>query len=593
MTYNHDHNLRNLYWTLQYDPDGRPEIRVVARAPADSPLHVLVDNSDPIPVTLGSNSITITGNVNVGTTITVVNTVEDPVITHITEVGTSGILTVPWLPVGGNVNAAVTGSVTANQGTNPWIIRGNVNAVVSGNVVSTISGNINIGTMPEVEIKNDVGNPIPVSKNTTQNSNTNPIFVEGVNNASFFAPTQSDSFGRLRTSNPQTLYDSQARYYDHQQFSNAVVGTGNVVYNANSSTFNMNVGTGATDSVFCETTKVFPYQPGKSLLVFSTFCMNAAKTNLRQRIGYFSAQNGIYFENNAGTLYMVIRSSSTGSLLEERIAQSDWNGDTLLGGGGSSNPSGIDLDTELIQIFWTDIEWLGAGSVRVGFVINGTFIVCHTFNHANTPSKPGETDNTTTYMTTASLPLRWEITNTGSTTSSSALKIICSSVISEGGYTISGTPRSIGHNLGSPITLPNDVSFKPLIAIRLKSSMLDAVVLPTFFTIAPTGQSNFKYRIYSRAITSGGTWVDVSSGGDSPVQYNLSPTSIANGTIVTENFIISSNQTSSSSSQIPFGFEVQLQRNPFTNSAYEYVLSAATTGTNETVYAALEWQEIT
>ena len=64
----------------------------------------LVTNTNPLPVTLGSNNITITGSVNIGTTVEVSSTPENPVHNHITEVGTSGILNVPYLPIGGNVS---------------------------------------------------------------------------------------------------------------------------------------------------------------------------------------------------------------------------------------------------------------------------------------------------------------------------------------------------------------------------------------------------------------------------------------------------------------------------------------------------------
>jgi hypothetical protein len=56
--------------------------------------------TNPLPVSLGSSSIIITGNVNVGTTVSVTSSPESPVHNHITEVGTSDILTVPYLPVG-------------------------------------------------------------------------------------------------------------------------------------------------------------------------------------------------------------------------------------------------------------------------------------------------------------------------------------------------------------------------------------------------------------------------------------------------------------------------------------------------------------
>lgn len=473
------------------------------------------------------------------------------------------------MPVSGNINIDA-GNVTVWQGTDPWMIEGNVNANVTGNV--------------------NIDNSVEVTQGTDPWTVDGNVSIAGTASVAF-APEATDAFGRLRVSNPYTLYDTQARYYDHEQFSSSINGTANVVYNANSSTFELNVSTGASDSVLRETTKVFPYQPGKSLLVLSTFCMNTPKANLRQRVGYFDADNGIFFEVNGTTINMVIRSSSSGSIVEDRIPQSQWNGDRLDGLGGATNPSGITLNPALVQIWYCDVEWLGVGSVRVGFVINGVYITCHTFNHANTPSTVNA-DNTTTYMSTAILPLRYEITNTGATASASMMRQICSSVISEGGFQLtgSGNPRAASHVIGSPVRLPNDQSFKPVIAIRLKSTMLDAVVVPISYSLVPVAQSMFQYRIYKRAITSGGSWVN--SATDSAVQYNLAPTALVSGDIATESFINSTNQSSGAPSEQGFGFEYQLEREPFTGTPYEYVIMMATTGTNQDVYASIEWQEI-
>ena len=80
----------------------------------------LVDEVPHLRVTLGSDNITITGDVNLVDTVSVNSTPEDPVHTHITEVGTSGILAVPYMPVGGTVTVqdgggsiTVDGTVTA------------------------------------------------------------------------------------------------------------------------------------------------------------------------------------------------------------------------------------------------------------------------------------------------------------------------------------------------------------------------------------------------------------------------------------------------------------------------------------------------
>jgi len=551
-----DPNLLNLHKAMQFDEAGKPVVRTL----------------------INTSTIQITGPVNILSTVTVTSTPENPVHTHITEIGTSGILTVPYMPVGG--------TITATQGTTPWVITGtiavNSTTVYQGTDPWTVYGTVEVNNFPtSYEVANDEGNPLPVSKNTSTNSATNPIFVEGVNNASFFAPTQSDAFGRLRVSNPLTLFDTQNKYTDQGQFVSNLVNGGTCTYNQPSNTFLLSV-SGSGSTVIRETTKTFVYQPGKSLFVLNTFAMNTATAGVTQRVGYYNTNNGIFFEANGTTLNMVIRSYSSGSIVETRKPQSEWNGDTLLGTGGPSNLSGIELRPQLAQIFWCDIEWLGVGSVRVGFVINGQFVVCHTFNHANVLG------NTTTYMGTAVLPVRYEISTTGTAAS---MRQICSTVISEGGYSPSGTPAGRGHELASPIVLPNDQSFKPLISIRLKSTQPDAVVVPIDYSIVPVDQAVVKYKVYAKAVTTGGTWVSQSA--TSSVEYNLNPTAIISGEQTVSGFLISNNQSINTPQNEVFDFTDQLSRDPFTGTMYEYTIAAATLGTNIDVYASINWQEIT
>ena len=477
---------------------------------------------------------------------------------------------------GNTMPVAVIGNVTVLQGTNPWVVTGNTNvAITSGNV--GITGNVNVtqGTTPWA-----------VSGNVGILGTANVVLADDANVViSGFSGATADAFGRLRVSEPYTLFDTQARYYDHGQFASNVSGTGNVVYVENQSSYQLNVGSASGDSVLRETLKPFPYQPGKSQLTLNTFCMNEPKTNLRQRVGLFDANDGVFFENDGTYNYFVIRSGSTG--VEERVRQNAWNGNQLLGVVNTNNPTGINLHPERTQIMFADVEWLGVGSVRVGFIIDGAYIICHTFNHAN------QSGNTKVYMTTATLPVRYEITNTGATTGASMMTQICSSVISEGGFQLSGSgnPRAASHLIGAPRVLPNDNSFLPVISIRLKSNRLNAVVIPINYSLIPVAGSIFQYRVYKKAITSGGTWT--SSAADSSVEYNLTPTALVSGDIAEQTFLNSTNQSTGAPTQESFTFTYQLEREPFTGVAYEYVITMATTGQNQNVYASVEWQEIT
>ncbi len=250
--------------------------------------------------------------------------------------------------------------------------------------------------------------------------------------------TAVDAFGRARVSTPLTLFDSSHRFKDNGLWSTSNTATATYAHNANAGLIVLNLDTTSDAEIIRETTKVFSYQPGKSLQILQTFVFNTAKTGLRQRCGYFGAQNGVYLELDGTTLSWVERSYSNNAVNETRVSQANWNRDTLLGEVPTS-PSQVTLDISKAQIAFIDIEWLGLGTVRCGFVIDGQLIHTHSFHHANLIES--------TYMTTGSLPCRYEIKNTAATASNSTLKQVCSSVISEGGYELRGDQWGVGFGL--------------------------------------------------------------------------------------------------------------------------------------------------
>lgn len=392
-----------------------------------------------------------------------------------------------------------------------------------------------------------------------------------------------DAFGRLRTASPLTLFDSSHRYQDNGLWATSVSGSSDATFNANQGLVELNVPTTSGAFVIRETKKVFSYQPGKSLLIMSTFVMNVAKTNLRQRLGYFNAANGLYLELNESTLSFVERSSVTGSVINTSIAQANWNVDKLDGNG----PSGLILDITKAQILWFDVEWLGLGTVRAGFVIDGKLIHCHSFHHANTI--------TSTYITTATLPLRYEITNVGTTDSASTLKQVCSTVISEGGYELRGAQRAVG----SPVSTPRDLTATgvayPVVSLRLKASpnRLDAVVIPTAVSILGVGNNGyFAWRLQQGATTSGGTWATLSSG--SSVEYNLSGASSSGGVTLAKGYVSSSNMSANSLNIFRESlFQFQLARDGLSSTPEELTILVETKAAGDDAYVAIDWEEVT
>lgn len=394
-----------------------------------------------------------------------------------------------------------------------------------------------------------------------------------------------DAFGRIRVSNPYTLFDSSNRYADNGKFATATTGTATATFNANEGLIDLDVGTASGDEVLRESQVVFAYQPGKSLLIMNSFTFDTAKTNLRQRVGYFGSDNGFYLEQNDSTISLVKRSKVTGSVVNTEVTQANFNTDKLDGTG----PSGFTLDLTTSQLMFMDMEWLGVGSVRLGFVIEGQFIIAHRFDWAN------QSTNTGTYITTASLPIRYEITNTGTVASASQLKQICSTVISEGGYEMNGLQGVAGTPINSAYTLTTAGVFYPLVSIRLKSARLDAVALMSAMSTIGTGNNiYYNWKITRGGSITGGTWV--SGGTDSAVEYNITGTAFTStGSVdLASGYNVSSNQGGGSTDLLKEAlFRFQLRRDSFTSTPEILtVLLATDTGGNDG-YASMDWEEVT
>ena len=390
-----------------------------------------------------------------------------------------------------------------------------------------------------------------------------------------------DSFGRLRVSNPFTLFDSSHRYADNGLWSTGTTTGGAATFNAAQGLVDLDVTAASGSEVIRETTKVFSYQPGKSLLVLNTFVMSPAKTNLRQRVGYYGTQNGYYLELNNTTVSFVERSFVTGGVVNTPVAQASWNVDPMDGSG----PSGITLDLTKAQILFMDLEWLGVGTVRLGFIIDGNFYVCHKFHHANIIAS--------TYITTASLPLRYEITNTGATSGASTLKQICSTVLSEGGYQLNGLQQAIGTPVTTPINLAVAGTFYPIVSLRLKTSpdRLDGIAICTAISVIATSSGAYNWQFRANGTTTGGTWV--SAGVNSSVNYNITGTAYTGGRILASGFFSVSNQGSTQVDILKEAlFKTQLERNGLTSTPFELTIVVATDNAGGDILASMDWEEI-
>jgi hypothetical protein len=323
-----------------------------------------------------------------------------------------------------------------------------------------------------------------------------------------------DAFGRLRVSNPLTIFDSKNIMSQNSLFNSTTASGGTVSYTANKSTVNLNVTEAASSKTVRQSNRVMSYQPGKSLLIFNTFVMNTLTANLKQKVGLFDENNGIFFYADGTTLKIVRRTYTSGAPVDTEISQSSWNGDILNGTGAS----GFTLNPAASNILFIDVEWLGVGSVRVGFVINGQLITAHTFYNANSL--------TTVYMQTANLPIRYEIERAGTLTAGTyTLQQICSSCISEGGYSPQGLEQMIGTDtVSAGVNLTTANTYYNIVTIRIKSSRPYAVIVPSGVDVLNISNGDFEWGLFVNAtLTSSFSYTSFSDN----IEYDRQTTAFA------------------------------------------------------------------
>lgn len=308
--------------------------------------------------------------------------------------------------------------------------------------------------------------------------------------------TSSDAFGRSRMSMPYTIFDSQSVGTASSRYNFLDTGGGSHYFVASESSNYLEVGTAAGDSVTVQSNTVMAYQPGKSLLTFQSFKFAPPQVGLRQRVGLFDERNGVFLEIDGLDVNLVLRSFSSGAVTEEIYPQSAWEIDQF-----------ADFDFSKTNIFWVDLEWLGVGTVRAGFVRDGLPVLGHIIHNNNRRDA--------VYMTTACLPLRQEITNTAATASGSIAKHICSSAVSEGGLELTGETRVINRDNLTLGALGIEV---PLFSARLSPGNNNSVVVPDKFSVFVESQATVRYNVYFGGSALDGTWTTTDP--NSSMEYN-------------------------------------------------------------------------
>lgn len=167
------------------------------------------------------------------------------------------------------------------------------------------------------------------------------------------------------------------------------------------------------------------------------------------------------------------------------------------------------MDTTKRQIFYLELEWLGAGEVIFGVFFGRELHFAHRFIHANR-------DSNRPYTNTATLPVRYELISTGG---GASMTQICTTVISDGGHQPMGEVFSKGMvelRVGGTME-------EGAIAIRLKSANRRTTIKLlnlgiTTSLVSPSGGTYRIYRLFDSDTAVSGMWVSLPN---SAVEYQV------------------------------------------------------------------------
>ena len=425
----------------------------------------------------------------------------------------------------------------------------------------------------------DVDDSNPLSVTLIAGDDLQPVAITGSYNPNL------DAFNRLRVSGVETLFESQLQYNAAPLFWDSILtGSGTATHVPDEAAVRMRCTTASGDKVVRQTRQYIRYQPGKSQLILATFVMGSAKSNVRKRIGYFDDSDGLFLEQTSSGLSFVRRTSTSGSAVDNSVAQADWNIDMMDGSGDS----GIALDMSKSQILVADIEWLGVGRVRMGFVVDGIIYYAHEFLNTNVLTQ--------VYMKTANLPVRYEIENTDTAASNTDMYQICAAVASEGGRQEKNLSFSYINTASRSVT---DTPL-PILSIRVGTEMPSGsgsgitnreTIYPQEIQLYTEDAAIAFWLVYNGSLT-GASFANFNTT-HSGVQYDISATAISGGVqIAPSGYIPATNQNKAS-----VVLEVATDLAGTLNAAGTVgdiftIVCQRLTGTSSDTWAGISWQEL-
>lgn len=344
---------------------------------------------------------------------------------------------------------------------------------------------------------------------------------------------QLDAFGKLRVSGATLLGEYIfANGTLPTQFASTLRNGGTVTWDANTRAVVL-TNTTVNDSHTSHTSHTYHhYFAGSSHLYMATIALgDSGKANLMREWGMFDDKNGLMFMLDGTTLGVNIRSNVTGSVVDTFIPRSSWNRDKVDGTG----PSQMNLDLTKDNIYWIDVQWLGAGRARFGTYYNGQRVTLHEYYHGNNFSYP--------ITAMGSLPVCLHQMNMGVTGSSSEMRAWCMAVWTESDLDVRTTASSALQSFHKVVSTNNQYIYMGTLSPKenLPNGQPNRTLYwPTeieasgWDTVTGDG-AKFELEIYAEPVINNFSWTAVTS--SSTVEYDTSGTFILSGIPVSQRFV--------------------------------------------------------
>lgn len=380
-----------------------------------------------------------------------------------------------------------------------------------------------------------------------------------------------DTFHRTRQSTPTTLWEFSNRYdiNFNRYWDTSIVGGGSIVHDPGLVSRVFTNGLNAGDRLELRTRRYFQYYKGKSQLIYLTGNFQGGQIGVKKQFGYFDEENGLYISIEDNIKYFNIRSNVSGSVIENKIPQLEWNLDKMDGTGDS----GIEIDFSKQQLMIIDFSWLGTNIARFGFIINGDIYYAHKQNHSNELNIP--------YMQSGSLPISYVLENTTNQVIGPTMGITCGSVISEGGDIKEGIV-----NVYDSGTSTTNVNVTPAILAGFRLNPLyNKTSAKTLLLdiLATSGNSEIYYQIIYNPVITNPVWAETYAGN---MQYLQNYNNFSEGEVIDSGYVTVGDRTSIAElqSDLYFGKSITGESDPI-------IIVVRTLNSNANALYSLKWRE--